>query len=107
MKQMKIKIYDLVLELLEDHSDTRNSDKKLIWRAWEKLGYVEQGYSLQYEDFMRAPSCESLRRCRQKIQELNPELQATRRVRAERKHIENQKGTFVFRKTVTEQTRFV
>ena len=104
---MKMKIYDLIKITLEDYPETRNSDKKLIWRVWCKLGYIDTGYALYEEDFMRSPSTETIRRCRQKIQELNPELQATRRVRAERKHIENQKGTFIFRKTVTEQTRFI
>jgi hypothetical protein len=104
---MKIKIYDLVLELLQDYPESRNSDKKLIWRAWEKLGYVESGYSLQYEDFMRAPSTESLRRARQLVQASHPELQATRRVRSERKFIENQKGTFVYREVTPVQERFL
>lgn len=102
-----MKIYDLIKITLEDYPETRNSDKKLQWKILDKLGYIQDGYSLMYEDFMRAPNFETIRRCRQKIQELNPELQATRRVRAERKHIENQKGTFIFRKTVTEQTRFI
>ena len=102
-----MKIYDLIKITLEDYPETRNSDKKLIWKIWDKLGYIDTGYGLYYEDFMRSPSTETIRRCRQKIQELHPEFQATRRVRAERKHIENQKGTHIFRAVAGTQNRFI
>ena len=104
---MKMKIYDLIKITLEDYPETRNSDKKLIWRVWCKLGYIDTGYALYEEDFMRSPSTETIRRCRQKIQELNPELQATRRIRGLRKSVELQRGTHVFREKVIEQTRFI
>jgi len=104
---MKVKTYDLIKELLEDHPETRSSDKKLQWKVWTELGYIEDGYALQYEDFLRATSPETIRRCRQKIQELHPELQATRRVRAERKYVENQRGTFIYRDVTPVQDRFL
>jgi hypothetical protein len=102
-----MKTYDLIKETLEDCPETRNSDKKLQWKIWTRLGYVEEGYALQYEDFLRATSPETIRRCRQKIQELHPELQAIRRVRAERKYIENQRGTHIFRTIAGTQDRFI
>lgn len=101
---MKVKIYDLIKDLLIENPDLRNSDRKLIWRVWEHLGHTTEGVNLTYFEFIKAPSTETIRRCRQKIQELNPELQATARVRKERKVIEDQKGTHVFRVKVNEQT---
>jgi hypothetical protein len=102
-----MKIYDLVKDLLTDYPETRNSDKKLIWKVWEKLGYVETGYALHYEDFLRSPSTESIRRCRQKIQETHTDLQPSFHTRAERRYIQNQKGTFIFRQEVIKQNRLL
>ena len=103
---MKIRLYDFIKETLTDYPETRNSDKNLIWKVWSELGYIDTGYALYEEDFKRAPSPDTITRCRRKIQEINPELGPTRKVRGLRKHIEKQKGTFIFREETLEQTRF-
>lgn len=102
-----MKIYDLVKKLLEEDIDNRNSDKKLIWCVWESTGYVSNGY-ITFNSFInsRCPNPESIRRCRQKIQETHPELQATLDVRRKRQKKEADKGTFVFRETISDDPIF-
>jgi len=105
-----MKLYDKVKTILENYPETRNSDKKLIWRIWKELGLIygvtythDDGIvygreSIQYDNFMKAPSTESVRRCRQKIQSLHPELEPTSEVIRKRRRIKaNTKGTFIFR----------
>lgn len=100
--------YDLVKELLTDYPELRDSDKKLIWEVWERLSLtywmsITDQVCITKEDFMNAPSTESIRRCRQKIQETHPELRGTEKIQRARKAIADQKGTHVYRETVIEE----
>ena len=95
-----MKIYDLVKDILEKHEITRNSDKSLMFTAWNRLGYIENR-SINYDNFSKAPTPESITRARRKVQELHPHLQATsQKVRAKRQQKEQTKGTFIFRETL-------
>lgn len=102
-----MKTYDRVLKILNEHEKARNSDKFTIWQFWVEEGkavngewrdgYFKDGYMNQ-SDFTSATSAESIRRCRQKIQETHPELQATNpEVIKKRKQKEASKGTFIYR----------
>lgn len=96
------KIYDLIFSLLTDNPELRNSDKKLIWKVWKELELVDNSYQAIYEwMFMKAPSTESIRRCRQKIQEIHPELRGTEKVREARQSIADQRGTHIYREEVS------
>jgi len=99
-----MKIYDLVKQLLTNNPELRNSDKKLIWNVWKYLGLIDFDGWITEESFMKAPSCESIRRCRQKIQEHHPELQASEEVKKLRKKKQDSKSTFVYREEV--KTKF-
>lgn len=58
-------IYDI---LLVDQG-CRNSDRKLIWRVWKELGFVDNNFStISEEKYMIAPNFESCRRVRQQLQ---------------------------------------
>lgn len=62
---LKKLIYDI---LLVDQG-CRNSDKKLLWKVWDYLGLVDINYkSISWDNFMKTPSNESIRRCRQALQ---------------------------------------
>lgn len=94
------KVYDIVKQALEDFEDCRNSDKALHFTVWNRLGYIKNR-SISYLDYRKAPSTETIRRSRQKIQELHPELGPTiQRVINKRKAKEMSKGTFVYRETI-------
>ena len=89
-----MKIYDLVKEALEKYPVTRNDDKKLIWAVFHRLGYISDKV-IKKEDFLNAPSCESITRARRKVQENHPELEANEYVKKARKHIEEKRSNFV------------
>ena len=91
-----MKLYDLVVSLLKQDTKYRESDKELIWRVFEVQGIVVDGV-IKKDRFMRAKSTESIRRCRQKVQENKPELASKSEYR---KLIEKQKGTHVYRETI-------
>lgn len=93
-------IYNLIKELLTNHPALRNSDKKLIWSVWIKLGQVHNN-GILLQDFLDSPSTETIRRCRQKIQEQYPELQATKRIKELRQAKEETKGTFIFKEQIS------
>lgn len=99
-----MKIYDLSKSILEKYPSTRSDDKKLIWVVLGELGYIHDGV-IAKEDFLNSPSFESVRRSRQKIQELHHELAPNEFVKSARKHIEEQKGTHIFREEVVVNTR--
>lgn len=96
-----MKIYDLVYKLLVNEPELRNSDKKLMWQVWKTMGFVVAGEIeyVPYNYFMskKIPHFESIRRSRQKVQELNPELGPVKSVAKARKEKEKQKGTWIFR----------
>ena len=92
-----MKVYDLVKQILEDHPQTRNSDKALHFTVWNKLGLIKNR-AITYEDYKEAPSTETIRRSRQKIQELYPELGPTSdKIKRARRKKQETKGTFIYR----------
>lgn len=91
---------------MEDYPYTRDSDKQLIWEVWVKLSLISND-CINYLSFVKAPSTETIRRCRQKIQELHPELRGSKRVREMRKDIADQKGTHIFRSITGEQNTLI
>jgi hypothetical protein len=106
---VKLKIYDIVKDLLIKEPLLRSSDRKLIWRVWETTGFAseeewgEKTYlhaSIIYRDFMKAPMCESITRARRKVQEDNPSLRATDLVQRAREEKEQTKGLFTYHETI-------
>lgn len=92
------KLYNLVYQTLIDLPGTRGSDKDLMWRVWQHLGYVLFD-NLAFGNFFdkNCPTPESITRCRRKIQELHSELQAANRTRRARADKAAQKGTHIYR----------
>tara|TARA_R100000656_G_scaffold106011_1_gene78085 strand:- start:34 stop:342 length:309 start_codon:yes stop_codon:yes gene_type:complete len=77
MKYLNESTIDTVKKLLTNHPHLRDNDNKLLANIWfEKAPKIEE----HVMDFLQMlangelPSAESVRRCRQKLQELNPEL---------------------------------
>lgn len=97
-----MRLQTLVTRILMEKPETRDSDKKLAWEVWESLGFVVDG-SLHYTKFMDkdCPSHDSITRCRRKIQEETPTLQATEPVRKARSLKAQEKGKSVFVETVS------
>lgn len=93
----KKNIYDVVLRVLRESESCRNSDKKLIWDVLYILGYASGWGSLAKDDYMKAPSFESITRARRKVQELHPELRSTREVQEGKDKKESTKGTFIYK----------
>lgn len=95
-------VYDLVYLCLKEHKQARNSDKFLYFFLLSKQGLVKNK-TLTWENFKKAPSFETVRRSRQKVQEEHPELGPTSdRVKQLRGRKEDTKGTFIYREEVTE-----
>lgn len=99
-------LYDLVEELLTMNEELRNSDKKLVWEVWKRLGFIHGGV-LSENQFMRddLPPIESITRARRKAQELKPALRASAPVEQARRRIAEDKGTTVFREKVNAQPK--
>lgn len=95
----KIRLYDHVKRMLEDSPMLRDSDRKLIWRVWSDLGFVT-GRAIIYEDFMKAPLPETIRRIRQKIQEKHPNLRSSQSVMEAKIDKQYEKGTFIYREQI-------
>jgi predicted RNA-binding protein with EMAP domain len=91
-----MKIYDRVKKILELHPSTRNSDKRLIWQVYKDMYPFGQDLTISYHDFMELPAFESITRARRKIQEIHPELQATKEVFEQRALKADSKGQFIF-----------
>lgn len=91
-----MKIFDKVKLMLEESPRLRDSDKKLYWEL------CNWGDTVHYMDWLEAPSYESVRRSRQKCQELFPELRGSEWVTARRREKEETKGTFIYREPVQE-----
>ena len=74
----KLKNYEkLVTEILYQHEDCRNSDRRLYLKVLEYMGFDT---FVSVDSFFKSdtyPNIESIRRVRQKIQETNPDLRAT------------------------------
>jgi len=99
-----MKVYDTVKAILEKYPESRDSDKLLMFMVWSKVIYnTPTGYdSLQIDlnTIERLPSPETIRRSRQKIQELNEGLRGSKLVTKLRKKVEAQKGTHIYREVV-------
>ena len=95
-----MRLYTKVKHLLVEFPELRNSDKMLIWKVWLDGGFVKYE-NITLEAFMNAPSVETIRRTRQKVQEEYPELQASEGVRRFRKTKQTTKSTFVYREEFT------
>lgn len=98
-----MKIYDKVKQVLIEDEQARNSDKYLYWALLKKVGLIppwETG--LTYERWMRAPSFETVRRTRQKLQETEPEKYGatSTKVKKARRQKQDTKGTFIYREEV-------
>ena len=80
---MMKKTADLVKDILEENILARNSDRVLYFYVLRACD--ETVLSMSTKDFLlhadNVPSFETVRRTRQKVQELHPELKATDRVR--------------------------
>lgn len=101
---MKVKVYDLVWRILEEHEEARSSDKELIWIVWQELGLTFNNNScIDLLEFGRSPSLESITRARRKVQELHPELAAVKNVEKLRNKKEATRGTFIFREKVIQK----
>lgn len=99
----KMKLYDKIRELLVDYPALRDSDKKLMWALWWKLGLLEVRYGkscIDREMFYKAPASESVTRARRKIQEDHPELGSSTEVARARKEKEEMGGMFVYHEKV-------
>ena len=77
MKYIQENTIDIIKHLLTDHPHLRDDDNKLLATVWyHKMPEIEESVM----DFLHIlakgelPSSESIRRCRQKLQELNPSL---------------------------------
>lgn len=94
-------IYDLVKNLLEDYPKLRNSDKKLIWTVWYRMGF-NNGEVMTKEQFISPdlPPIESITRARRKVVENHPELEADDPVEKARRKKAEEKGTFIYREKV-------
>jgi hypothetical protein len=95
------RLYPLIKQLLIECPELRNSDKKLLWRVWQREGKVIAN-QLSYEAFLSTSltSAETITRCRRKIQELNPELQSNKVVQQLRQEKQKTKGTWIYRENI-------
>lgn len=102
-----MKVFDQVKKILENDEQSRNSDKHLQWQVLRLQGKIREidwfGSTMEVitkDTFLSANtiSLETIRRTRQKCQELYPELQATSQtVRVKRKQKQDTKGTWIYR----------
>ena len=94
----EVTIKKLVRDILETYPECRNDYKKLIWKVWDQLGFVNQyDNSISFESFMKAPQSESIRRPAQ--QEFRSDsllgenkIQPARRVKESRQQLAKEKG---------------
>lgn len=92
-----MKVYDRVKDILIRSPQTRNDDKPLIWQFWmEQMGKDKSFSLITFKEFMKCTHPETIRRTRQKIQEVHPELGPSESVEAGRAEKESWGGNFVF-----------
>jgi hypothetical protein len=91
-----MRTYNLIRHILRDFPDTRNSDKELQWKIWEKQGAVRDGVLTKQNWIYKAKLAETVRRTRQKIQERHPELKPVKEIEALREEKEASRGTWIF-----------
>jgi hypothetical protein len=93
-----MKVYDKVKLILEEEPATRENDRLLIWRVWERQGLANSNYIPRQCFLFKATSPETVRRVRQKIQERHSELRPSSPVViAKRRQKQASKGTFIYR----------
>jgi hypothetical protein len=97
--------YNLIKKLLQENPELRNDDKLLQWKVWEIEGSVKND-CMYYSDFKNASNPETLRRTRQKIQELFPELGPTETIKNLRRKRQEQKGTFIYRDNIETRPKY-
>jgi len=100
-----MKIYFVVKNLLKQEPKTRDSDRLLIWKVWEKCGYTrfedDPSDDLIYRsDFLKAPHTESIRRLRQKLQAYYPELRSSKKVQESKNTKEKMAGNFIYQEKI-------
>ena len=93
---------ETILHILLDYPETRDSDKKLIWEVYRKhnlicLNPLDTEPYIYREDFMKAPSPESIRRCRQALQRSDlltgsKLIQPTKEIKEKRVKLSKSKG---------------
>lgn len=87
----KLKNYEnLVIEIMYDHPETRDSDRILYLKVLEYMGFntlVTLDHFLTSNSY---PNFESIGRMRRRIQEKNPDLRATGVVQEGRKEMEEE-----------------
>lgn len=99
-----MKLYEMIKDLMTRYPKLRDSDRLLMWNIWGKRGSLQSDLfgssAITKEAFMLAVSPESIRRCRQKLQEKYPELRSSKKVQEEKDEISAQKGTHIYREKV-------
>ena len=95
-----MRLYDVIYKLLTEHTELRDSDKKLQWRIMELTGAIRNG-ALTYESWMNAENTETIRRTRQKVQEDHEELKSSPQVQAYKDAKEGAQGKFVYREHIS------
>lgn len=99
-------VHDIVYKLLQKHPHLRDNDHMLAWEVWEEQGIAGESMSKQSFVYM-AENFESIRRSRQKIQEIHPELRSSDGVLKLKKQKQDTKGTFIYREEVTNFNEFI
>ncbi len=102
-----MKLYILVREILDDYPKCKDSDKKLQWKVYDRLGLTESDGSISFKNFIHGPSFESIRRIRQKLAEKYPEYRSSEKVQLMKKKKEETKSTWIYREEVTEQQSLI
>lgn len=94
-KEIKNCLYNQVYKILKTSEEARNSDRKLIWDVLYSLGLCTSNF-ITIEDYMKAPSSESITRAGRRVKQSHPELKGNKRVEEMRKKKEATKGNFIF-----------
>ena len=97
-----MKLYDKVKELLIADPSLRDSDKKLLWEVWRRLGYLSNG-ALYYDGLMKhgCPTFETVTRIRRKLQERFVDLRGSLPITKARRKKSQTKGAFIYKQEYT------
>ena len=96
-----MKLYDLIKKLLKENPEYRDSDKKLMWRVWAiELNTDTTVNAINYLDFLKVSTPESITRARRMVQQDFEDLRASDNVSRQRKAKQEQKGTHVYREYI-------
>lgn len=89
---MKLETYKTVIkELLNDYPQLRGNDRKLYLAVLWKMGFPYENVTIvQFFNDNSYPNLESIRRCRQKVQEENPELLPPEKIQKMRDEMEKE-----------------